>query len=123
MITIVTISGCLSYRADDVDCCLQPICEVAGINFFSKGFGRPPVSSEIAELFPVPAEARWRRPARPRCLQKGLQYPGREILATPAHLVTSPDGYIAQWFRRPTSDQQVPGSNPGLPFVNAGLPV
>ena len=27
-------------------------------------------------------------------------------------------GYIAQWLERLTADQQVPGSNPGVPFVN-----
>ena len=26
-------------------------------------------------------------------------------------------GYIAQWFKRLTAYQQVPGSNPGVPFV------
>lgn len=26
-------------------------------------------------------------------------------------------GYIAQWLERLTADQQVPGSNPGMPFV------
>ena len=26
------------------------------------------------------------------------------------------DGYIAQWLERLTADQQVPGSNPGVPF-------
>ena len=26
-----------------------------------------------------------------------------------------PDGYIAQWLERLTADQQVPGSNPGVP--------
>ena len=25
-------------------------------------------------------------------------------------------GYIAQWLERLTEDQQVPGSNPGVPF-------
>ena len=25
-------------------------------------------------------------------------------------------GYIAQWLERLTADQQVPGSNPGVPF-------
>ena len=30
-------------------------------------------------------------------------------------------GYIAQWLERLTADQQVPGSNPGVPFdVAAG---
>ena len=28
-------------------------------------------------------------------------------------------GYIAQWLERLTADQQVPGSNPGVPFVRA----
>ena len=27
------------------------------------------------------------------------------------------DGYIAQWLERLTADQQVPGSNPGVPFT------
>ena len=27
-----------------------------------------------------------------------------------------PHGYIAQWLERLTADQQVPGSNPGVPF-------
>ena len=27
-------------------------------------------------------------------------------------------GYIAQWLERLTADQQVPGSNPGVPFSN-----
>ena len=27
-------------------------------------------------------------------------------------------GYIAQWSERLTADQQVPGSNPGVPFMN-----
>ena len=26
------------------------------------------------------------------------------------------EGYIAQWLERLTADQQVPGSNPGVPF-------
>ena len=26
------------------------------------------------------------------------------------------NGYIAQWLERLTADQQVPGSNPGVPF-------
>ena len=26
-------------------------------------------------------------------------------------------GYIAQWLERLTADQQVPGSNPGVPFL------
>ena len=26
-------------------------------------------------------------------------------------------GYIAQWLERLTADQQVPGSNPGVPFA------
>jgi hypothetical protein len=26
-------------------------------------------------------------------------------------------GYIAQWLERLTADQQVPGSNPGVPFM------
>ena len=86
-----------------------------------QNFGSPPVSSVIAELSPSPAEASWRRFVRPRWLQKGLQYFGREILETPAHPVTSPDGYIAQSLERLTADQQVPGPNPGVPFVNAWL--
>jgi hypothetical protein len=28
-----------------------------------------------------------------------------------------PFGYIAQWLERLTADQQVPGSNPGVPFL------
>ena len=35
------------------------------------------------------------------------------ILATIPPLVR---GYIAQWLERLTADQQVPGSNPGVPF-------
>ena len=27
------------------------------------------------------------------------------------------NGYIAQWLERLTADQQVPGSNPGVPFA------
>ena len=30
-------------------------------------------------------------------------------------------GYIAQWLERLTADQQVPGSNPGVPFVFANI--
>ena len=30
-------------------------------------------------------------------------------------------GYIAQWFERLTADQQVPGSNPGMPFIHGLL--
>ena len=30
------------------------------------------------------------------------------------------DGSIAQWLERLTADQQVPGSNPGWPFMSAG---
>ena len=30
-------------------------------------------------------------------------------------------GYIAQWLERLTADQQVPGSNPGVPFSNNDL--
>ena len=38
-----------------------------------------------------------------------------------------PDGYIAQWLERLTADQQVPGSNPGVPsykraYVRAEAP-
>ena len=29
----------------------------------------------------------------------------------------TPNGYIAQWLERLTADQQVPGSNPGVPFA------
>merc|ERR1712051_853672 len=32
------------------------------------------------------------------------------------HLPHTPIGYIAQWLERLTADQQVPGSNPGVPF-------
>ena len=32
---------------------------------------------------------------------------------------SSGQGYIAQWLERLTADQQVPGSNPGVPFVRA----
>ena len=28
-------------------------------------------------------------------------------------------GYIAQWLERLTADQQVPGSNPGVPFLQS----
>ena len=31
-----------------------------------------------------------------------------------------PSGYIAQWLERLTADQQVPGSNPGVPFTDSG---
>ena len=31
-------------------------------------------------------------------------------------------GYIAQWLERLTADQQVPGSNPGVPSMSAILP-
>ena len=31
------------------------------------------------------------------------------------HLVLT-IGYVAQWVERATADQQVPGSNPGVPF-------
>ena len=34
-----------------------------------------------------------------------------------AQLVMGSNGYIAQWLERLTADQQVPGSNPGVPFV------
>ena len=30
---------------------------------------------------------------------------------------SAPHGYIAQWLERLTADQQVPGSNPGVPFI------
>ena len=33
-----------------------------------------------------------------------------------AEHVPRPGGYIAQWLERLTADQQVPGSNPGVPF-------
>jgi hypothetical protein len=36
-------------------------------------------------------------------------------------IVPSSDGYIAQWLERLSADQQVPGSNPGVPFVDAWL--
>ena len=32
-----------------------------------------------------------------------------------------PHGYIAQWLERLTADQQVPGSNPGVPFGCCGV--
>ena len=32
------------------------------------------------------------------------------------HWIHWPSGYIAQWLERLTADQQVPGSNPGVPF-------
>ena len=32
-------------------------------------------------------------------------------------------GYIAQWLQRLTADQQLPGSNPGVPFYVLGLPM
>ena len=31
-------------------------------------------------------------------------------------------GYIAQWLERLTADQQVPGSNPGVPFARYSAP-
>ena len=34
---------------------------------------------------------------------------------TPAIVAMLPTGYIAQWLERLTADQQVPGSNPGVP--------
>ena len=36
------------------------------------------------------------------------------IMFMPSVMMTS--GYIAQWLERLTADQQVPGSNPGVPF-------
>ena len=32
-------------------------------------------------------------------------------------------GYIAQWLERLTADQQVPGSNPGVPLPTQGSDV
>ena len=31
-------------------------------------------------------------------------------------VISNASGYIAQWLERLTADQQVPGSNPGVPF-------
>jgi hypothetical protein len=33
------------------------------------------------------------------------------------HIARHANGYIAQWLERLTADQQVPGSNPGVPSV------
>ena len=33
-------------------------------------------------------------------------------------LMQTSTGYIAQWLERLTADQQVPGSNPGVPFFS-----
>jgi hypothetical protein len=38
---------------------------------------------------------------------------GRDICVTAFVFAV---GYIAQWLERLTADQQVPGSNPGVPF-------
>ena len=36
------------------------------------------------------------------------------------YISVSASGYIAQWLERLTADQQVPGSNPGVPFLVYG---
>ena len=36
--------------------------------------------------------------------------------SNPGVVDETPNGYIAQWLERLTADQQVPGSNPGVPF-------
>ena len=40
----------------------------------------------------------------------------KNILTEIGHSSVHP-GYIAQWLERLTADQQVPGSNPGVPFM------
>ena len=45
-----------------------------------------------------------------------LKYEGNDNMLNHTHQV---NGYIAQWLERLTADQQVPGSNPGVPsFVS-----
>lgn len=50
-------------------------------------------------------EACWEM-AMGACWQMAMDPCWKEILAS---------GYIAQWLERLTADQQVPGSNPGVP--------
>jgi hypothetical protein len=45
------------------------------------------------------------------------------ILRVSNQLVLRVTGYIAQWLERLTADQQVPGSNPGVPFFHSRLQV
>ena len=71
------------------------------------------------------AEAGTARGARERstCRAQVLAHPlagvGRAFLdvtwCLAAHMHAS--GYIAQWLERLTADQQVPGSNPGVPSL------
>ena len=53
---------------------------------------------------PILTRSDWRRAAQGPAARR------------PAPNATS-HGYIAQWLERLTADQQVPGSNPGVPFA------
>ena len=52
-------------------------------------------------------------PLAPERFWKAVAANVREKRAGNSHDV---HGYIAQWLERLTADQQVPGSNPGVPF-------
>ena len=51
----------------------------------------------------------------PSAKERPLVQPGYRFLRP-----TSIAGYIAQWLEQLTADQQVPGSNPGMPFIGSG---
>ena len=53
-------------------------------------------------------------PLQPSAKERPLVQPGYRVLRP-----TSIAGYIAQWLERLTADQQVPGSNPGVPFIGS----
>ena len=45
------------------------------------------------------------------------------LCVTQGRVASAINGYIAQWLERLTADQQVPGSNPGVPFFSVVLAV
>ena len=45
----------------------------------------------------------------------GIVIDGHSKVTIKAYIHVTRHGYIAQWLERLTADQQVPGSNPGVP--------
>ena len=54
---------------------------------------------------------------------RGPAAPVELVCVTQGQVASAINGYIAQWLERLTADQQVPGSNPGVPFFAVGLAV
>ena len=82
----------------------DPACTLRGI--VTAGFKAPDESFQVLQW-----HGWWNSPsAGPKLPTGSLQ----------GCLVRCSAGYIAQWLERLTADQQVPGSNPGVPFLLGG---